>query len=184
MNRADATSIVADLHDSWYPYLVRYAIRVGVPVALAEEAVQETFVALYKALLKGQRVENERAWTLRVLRRQLGHMRASEERARLNASTVEDLDALPVAVEQTGALEYDDLYRAMRLLTPREIEVIMLRLKPMKYAEIARELGISTPSVGTLLMRAIRKLRGGMGVTPYERATNRLEEWDEPGTLQ
>jgi RNA polymerase sigma-70 factor (ECF subfamily) len=185
MTPAEATRIVVELHDAWYPYLLRYAIRAGGSVSLAEEAAQETFMALYRALLKGQTLENYRAWTLRVVRRQLGRIRASDDRARMNATALDDLEMQPSAPsEQPSAFEYDELYRVMKLLTPREIEVVMLRLEPLTYGEIARQLGISSPSVGTLLMRAIRKLRSGMAAAPERLVVKRMEDWDEPDTLQ
>ena len=184
MTRAEANMTVAALHDSWRPYLVRYAVRLCGSPALAEDAVQETFLELFRALIKGQRVENERAWTIRVLKRQIGRLRHSDERACIVASAIDDAHEIATPAGQIGALEHDDLYRAMRLLTPREIEVLMLRLEPMKYGEIARELGISTPSVGTFLMRAIRKLRAGMRVPAIEPDAARREAWREPDTLQ
>ena len=47
----------------------------------------------------------------------------------------------------------------LSVLTQREEEVMLLRAKGMKYREIADSLDISTNSVGTLVMRAVRKIR-------------------------
>jgi RNA polymerase sigma factor (sigma-70 family) len=47
----------------------------------------------------------------------------------------------------------------LSLLSEREEEVLLLRSKGMKYKDIALHLGITTNSVGTLMVRAIRKIR-------------------------
>ena len=51
-----------------------------------------------------------------------------------------------------------DLQRLLAVLTPREEEVVLLRLASLKYREIADELGISPKTVSTLLTRALKKL--------------------------
>ena len=78
--------------------------------------------------------------------------------------------AIPIALEQ---LDEADLPRApateisrlaeirslLSVLSPREEEVLLLRLEALKYREIADQLGISINSVNTLLARALRKLQ-------------------------
>jgi DNA-directed RNA polymerase specialized sigma24 family protein len=59
------------------------------------------------------------------------------------------------------------------VLTPREEQVLLLRLEALKYREIADQLGSSMNSVNTLLARALRKL---------QRATaGKLSEGDAKG---
>jgi DNA-directed RNA polymerase specialized sigma24 family protein len=61
--------------------------------------------------------------------------------------------------DQPGlSLEYDDVAKILSQLSPREQEVMLLRMESLKYREIASELGISINSVATLLARALRKL--------------------------
>jgi RNA polymerase sigma factor (sigma-70 family) len=50
----------------------------------------------------------------------------------------------------------------LSVLSPREEEVLLLRLEALKYREIAEHLGISMNSVNTLLARALRKLQTAM----------------------
>jgi RNA polymerase sigma factor (sigma-70 family) len=69
----------------------------------------------------------------------------------------EDLAEAPAA----GAwerIEEMDFARLLSRLTPREEEVLMLRMESLKYREIARALGISQNTVNSLLARALRKL--------------------------
>ena len=50
----------------------------------------------------------------------------------------------------------------LSVLSPREEEVLLLRLEALKYREIADQLGISMNSVNALLARALRKLQEAM----------------------
>ena len=52
-----------------------------------------------------------------------------------------------------------DIRNLLSVLSPREEEVLLLRLEALKYREIAEQLGISMNSVNTLLARALRKLQ-------------------------
>jgi RNA polymerase sigma factor (sigma-70 family) len=54
----------------------------------------------------------------------------------------------------------------LSVLSPREEEVLLLRLEALKYREIADQLGISMNSVNTLLARALRKLQEA--VSPHQ----------------
>jgi RNA polymerase sigma factor (sigma-70 family) len=55
--------------------------------------------------------------------------------------------------------ESTDIRNLLSVLSPREEEVLLLRLEALKYREIADQLGISMNSVNTLLARALRKLQ-------------------------
>jgi RNA polymerase sigma factor (sigma-70 family) len=52
-----------------------------------------------------------------------------------------------------------DIRGLLSVLSPREEEVLLLRIESLKYREIAEQLGISINSVNTLLARALRKLQ-------------------------
>jgi RNA polymerase sigma-70 factor (ECF subfamily) len=52
-----------------------------------------------------------------------------------------------------------DIRSLLSVLSPREEEVLLLRLEALKYREIAEQLGISMNSVNTLLARSLRKLQ-------------------------
>lgn len=72
----------------------------------------------------------------------------------------EPLDELEIADKTVNELpDMLDIRRLLSVLTPREEEVLLLRLEALKYREIADQLGISVNSVNTLLARALRKLQ-------------------------
>lgn len=159
MNENDATELVTALYDLWYMALVRYALRTTENYAIAEDLAQETFMQLYQALRTGSDIEHPKGWTLSVLRRAMN-------RQMKDLSLYGPLDELKMAADAVtdieGLFESADIRALLLVLTPREEEVLLLRLDAMKYREIADELGISMNSVNTLLARALRKLQQAM----------------------
>jgi len=153
VNETDATDLVTALFDRWYMSLVRYALRTTENYALAEELAQDTFMQLYQALRAGKTIEHPKAWTICVLRRTMS-------RQMKNHVPHESLDELEIAGQaQTDLSLLGDIRSLLSLLSPREEEVLLLRLEALKYREIAEQLGISMNSVNTLLARALRKLQ-------------------------
>lgn len=158
MNQREASRTVGAYFQSWYSFVVRYAWRCTGNLETAEDLVQEVFLRLYQELRKGATIRQPKAWTLAVLRHEIGRQ------ARAPGSHWESLDNLdepPAApVEGAGeAPEIDELTELFAVLSKREEETILLRMAGMKYAEIAAELGFSPNAVGTLLTRALRKLK-------------------------
>jgi RNA polymerase sigma factor (sigma-70 family) len=93
-------------------------------------------------------------------------------------SRFEQLDEIEIAQnwldEGTDASVIQNL---LRLLSPREQEVLLLRLEAMKYREIADRLGISMNSVNTLLARALQKLH--KAVTAKQPMKERKERYEK-----
>lgn len=170
MNETDATDLVTALFDRWYMSLVRYALRTTANYAVAEELAQDTFMQLYQALRAGKTIEHPKAWTICVLRRTMN-------RQLKNHVPHEPLDDMEIAGEATTELSgFGDIRSLLSLLSPREEEVLLLRLEALKYREIAEQLGISMNSVNTLLARALRKLQQAAAQTTHqERGKNHAD---------
>jgi RNA polymerase sigma factor (sigma-70 family) len=153
VNETDATALVTGLFDRWYTQLIRYAVGAMGRSDLTEDMVQDVFMQLYQVLRSGKDIDYPKAWTLCVLRRAVS--RQMQERSRF-----EQLGEVEIAhnwlEEGTDALTVRNL---LGLLSPREEEVLLLRLEAMKYREIADRLGISMNSVNTHLARALQKLQ-------------------------
>jgi RNA polymerase sigma factor (sigma-70 family) len=157
VNENDGTDLVTALFDRWYMSLVRYALRTTSNYELAEDLAQETFMQLYQALRAGKNIEHPKAWTICVLRR------AMSRRMR-DRTLYEPLDELEIAGDAVNELSsIVDIRNFLSVLSPREEEVLLLRLEALKYREIAEQLGISMNSVNSLLARALRKLQQAMG---------------------
>ncbi len=168
MDREEASRLVTMLFDRWYSFLVRYATRSTGSFELAEDLAQDTFMQLYKALREGKTIEHPKAWTLCVLRRSLSRVTRIMSRDR---ELIEPFNEAELS-RKVGpeALSGDQIRHFLAVLTPREEEVLLLRLEALKYREIADQLGISMNSVNTLLSRALRKLQQAMSRRTRERS--------------
>jgi RNA polymerase sigma-70 factor (ECF subfamily) len=160
MTQGEATELVNSLFRSWYPSLVRYAYRLTGDTALAQDVVQESFMNLYRELGAGKTIHNPRAWTFCVIRREIARQTRTHAFHGISLDHLERGTALigPRANDPDLLLEQDDTPKILSRLSPREKEVMLLRMESLKCREIASELGISINSVTTLLARALKKL--------------------------
>ena len=71
MESNEATALIDDLFTSWGPFLARYVFRMTRSAALPTISLQEAFLALYRDLRAGKRIENPKAWTLGAVRNQV-----------------------------------------------------------------------------------------------------------------
>jgi RNA polymerase sigma factor (sigma-70 family) len=156
VNESDATDLVAALFDRWYMSLVRYVIRTTNSYELAEDLAQDAFMQLYQALRAGKSIEHPKAWTICVLRRTMNKQLKDR-------GLHEQLDELDMPAEPAPEMSrLAEIRSLLSMLSPREEEVLLLRLEALKYREIADQLGISMNSVNTLLARALRKLQSAL----------------------
>lgn len=171
MTSEEALSLIDALYESWYPALVRYGVRLSGLLEVAEDAAQESFMALWRECLEGNVIHNPKGYTLLVTRNQVAtRLRDRRLHGEIDLSP-ESLDLLPsLDLPPLQCLEEaEEIDRFLLLLTPREAEVVLLRLQGLKYREIAAELELNSGSVNTLLARAMRRLqslisaRGGNG---------------------
>lgn len=165
MRAEETRKLIQELFESWHSSLVRYAWRLTGSIDMAEDLVQEVFLMLCRELRAGRQIHSPKGWTLRVLRHQIGRYLFLDRDRGIAMCSLDDLDALQleqalkVEAQVDSSIELDDVTRLVSHLTPREEEVILLRMEAMKYREIAEHLEISPKSVATLLARAIRKLQ-------------------------
>lgn len=186
MNQESAARIVTDLFESWGPFLLRYAVRMTRSFEIADDLTQEVFLALYRDLRAGKRIENPKAWTFGAVRNQLRkHARYTHR----HAEELESSDAMDLRPAQPCwpdvAADFDDgAPPGLALLSAREEEVLLLRLQSFKYREIADKLGIGAKSVATLLARALKKLRIASGTLPDAGATRKAKASEVSDALQ
>jgi RNA polymerase sigma factor (sigma-70 family) len=159
MNRQQARHCLTELFESWYPALLRYSFRMTRDLELAEDLVQDSFLQLYRDLARGVEITNPKGWTLTVLRRLVLHHYRDARREGVRV-TVDNLEAMPAKPDpDMNQFLNGDLAGMFSILSPREEEVLLLRMESLKYREIGDRLGISANSVTTLLSRALKKLR-------------------------
>ncbi len=134
----------------------------------ADDAVQETFIRVYRAL-PGFRFESSfRTWLITIATRQaLNHL----DRARLNQDSLDENEvdgglehaALRVDETQMATLLDEENRRILREaiphLPPRQKEALLLKLtQDLKYEEIAARMGTSIGSVKAHIFHAIQNL--------------------------
>jgi RNA polymerase sigma-70 factor (ECF subfamily) len=160
MDQERTTRLVNDLFETMGAFLMRYAVRGTRCPESAQDVVQEAFLALYRDLRNGKQIEDPKAWLVGAVRNQVRKQIRYSMHHSADLLSPEEFDLLPsppLAPASDGADE-DLGPDALSRLTPREEEVVLLRLQSLKYREIAQHLGISAKSVCTLLARAVRKL--------------------------
>jgi RNA polymerase sigma factor (sigma-70 family) len=140
--------------------LLAYAHRLTRDDALAQDALQETFLRFFLALIHGEDIRHPRAWLHRVAHNYICEILKSA--AVRTAVPLEDAgdDRLRDERGVPGADQAADWIEAARLLlAPREWQCVQLRAEGFDYTEIAAELAIRPGTVGSLLHRATEKLR-------------------------
>jgi RNA polymerase sigma factor (sigma-70 family) len=184
--RDSPKDVVSSLFGDWYAPLLRYACRATGRLETAEDLVQEAFTELYRALIGGKAVDNPKAWTLCVVRRRI--IDRQREQARrggpfLSLSEMGEV-AEPRSAEAPAGWEEDRISRLLGPLSAREEEVLLLRVKGMKYRQIASALEISTNSVKTLLARGIRKMQHAAARTNQAGSSPKHDDDTPTKTLQ
>ena len=168
--RSSPKDAVSSLFGDWYAPLLRYACRATGCLETAEDLVQEAFTALYRALVEGKQVQNPRAWTLCVVRRRIVDRQREQHRRGGVLLSLSDIGDVAESRGPATAVEWegDRVTQLLAAVSAREEEVLLLRIKGLKYRQIAAALEISTNSVKTLA-RGIRKMQQASGGGPQAR---------------
>jgi len=146
--------------------LRRYLMCAGASAADADDAVQETFLRLYRHLERGGDRSNLRGWIFQVARIYWRDMQKSARRHRSlpteEAMEREERFRDPGGGPERTALDQERSRRlsaAIEQLAPQQREIMLLRAAGLRYREIAEVMGIQVSSVGTTLLRAMARLR-------------------------
>ena len=159
---AAARQIVLALFDEHRAGAVRYARTFGLADGVAEDVVQETFLALFVHVSRGGARTNLTGWIFRVTQRLALRQRAREARvARLMRHTpVRPTPEIPSPEEQLAAgRRQARLVEAVNALPERDRRCLILRAEGVRYRDIAGQLGISLGSVANAIARALARLR-------------------------
>jgi RNA polymerase sigma-70 factor, ECF subfamily len=131
----------------------------------AEDLTQDAFLQLYKALLKGQEIENVRFWIFRV-----AHNLAIDKRKHqqfVSTIQVDSWDEVEKLLPDSGLNpeqiilrkeKFEMLYQGIKRLTLNERQCLYLRAEGFRYKEIAEIMKVGIPTVGEYLRRSIKKL--------------------------
>lgn len=154
---------VARLFEESREDVYRYLLTLGVHPPRAQEAVQEVFLRLYTAMIKGKQIENPRAWVFRVAHNHGLKVRARQAGEAPFDPALEARLASPMAENpERGLIERERmmrLHRAVEELSEQQRRCLFLRMEGMRYPEIGAALGIGASTVGEFLRRAMLRLR-------------------------
>jgi RNA polymerase sigma-70 factor, ECF subfamily len=129
--------------------------------ALAEEILQDGYLALWSLPAPALPSEPE-AWLRRVcVNRALDHLRRQETKAHQAAEGALDLVPAPGGVEEAVNLGETEaaLHRALSALPGQERAAFVMRaIDGLDYREVASALGVSESTVRNQVMQARRKL--------------------------
>ncbi|MDO4355433.1 MAG: RNA polymerase sigma factor [Clostridia bacterium] len=124
--------------------------------ALAEDAVQETFLRAYRSYSSFRQNSSVQTWLTRIAINVCHNIRRTHWFRLRNSPSLEDV---PLAVEPCEPRD-DTVLQQVMALPPKCREVILLHYyQGFKIAEIAEMLSVSESAVGTRLKRARDKLR-------------------------
>lgn len=162
----DLESEVVGLFDQMRGRMLRYILAFGLPIADAEEIVQDVFLALYEHLARGKSRAAICSWVFQVarnlsLKRRLAvsrmptdPMTADGERER-----VQVVDPAPGPEDQLIFRQrHDRLQSVMHALPEMDRECLYLRAEGLRYREISEVLGISVGGVANSLARSLARL--------------------------
>lgn len=153
------------LFDEVGPGLYRYLRSRGLADDVADDVVQETFLALFRHLSLGRPRDNLRGWVFEVGRRLGSKSRAQTVRRRnVEAPWVPAVAATAVAPGGTPETtiiadrRYARLQRVVAALPDRDRQCLLLRAEGLRYRDIAQVLGVSLGGVAKALARALGRI--------------------------
>jgi RNA polymerase sigma-70 factor (ECF subfamily) len=155
--QADFSAVLVDC----LPELTRRARRLTGRATLAEDLVQETCRRALEARAQFRRGTDPRAWLMCILRNLFrDHMRRAP-REILIGDVADTLPAMETPMKPIWMdVSDEEVALALSLLPPIYRQPYLLHaIQGKSYAEVARELGLSTNTVGTRLLRARHQLR-------------------------
>lgn len=154
----DTEGVFNDLFSRYEQSLCSYLLRLTGRLARAQELTQETFLRAYRALLRGERWDNPRAWLYRVASRLATDAWRRRRRYRWEPLSGGEADASR-GVEAT-AIERTAVQAALNALPPRyRIPLVLYVCDGRSVAEVAETLGLSNSAVKMRLSRAREMFR-------------------------
>ena len=137
----------------------------------AEDLTQDAFLQLYRALLKGQEIQNARFWIFRVAHNLAVNRRTQQQF--VSTMPEDSWDQMERLLPDSGLNpeqillrqeKFARLFNGIKRLTLNERQCLYLRAEGFRYKEIAEIMGVGVPTVGEYLRRSINKLGEQGGV--------------------
>ncbi len=162
--RRGVAAAFAALVGRHYPTSLRYAVRFLGHREDAEDAVQETWLRVYRALGSGAYREQAvfERWLFRILLNVCRTAAASRRRRDAGRTPVPDIDLAPVAADAGGGGPVGEpmMDALLATLDPRTREALLLKHGlGLDYPEMARRTGDSVSALKMRVKRGLEALR-------------------------
>ena len=155
-------ALLSTLYERWYGVLHRYAQWAVGDALLAEEIVQETFLAAVPKIEELAAGEHPERWLIQTAKYKALHVLREQARQRAKNTVLEESLAAPDQLGQWEDREYaGQLWeKAAALLSPEEVALLrMVALEKLGHQAAAERLGLSLWSCQKRKQRSRKKLR-------------------------
>jgi RNA polymerase sigma factor (sigma-70 family) len=154
----------AALIDKYKNLIYIVPIRGGCSAEDAADIFQAVCLELFSELPRLRRIQSLRSWLLTVANHKLFHHRKQNHRS------FQSLDAESAAVAEPAALpavvleEIEHTHRIREIVAKlpercqRLVQLLFYEHPPRSYADVARQLGVATSSIGFIRGRCLAKL--------------------------
>lgn len=153
VKRGDSSAF-EELHARHQPAILAFCRHLTGNREDAEDAVQHTFLAVYRRIVESDDVLELRPWLFAVARnRSLSLLRARRDRVVTNPDAATAFDGLAVEVERRQELR-DLVCDMSRLPEPQRAALVLSQLDALSYREIGSVLEVPAEKVKALVFQA------------------------------
>lgn len=159
-----------EVYRKHYNELRRFGRQLNLSVEICEDLTQETFLKFYFEIKKEVIFENPRAWLYKVYLNQFRTLHNSKKHETQNPESglVYDEPSADLLEEYNRNERHRIVFEMLDKLTDREKELLLLYNNGLSYAEMAEILELNPNSVGTILVRAIERLKATLKIQYHE----------------
>jgi RNA polymerase sigma-70 factor (ECF subfamily) len=158
----ETEDVFNDLFSRYEQPICSYLTRLTGRLERAQELTQETFLRAYRALLRGERWANPRAWLYRVASRLATD--AWRRRRRFRWQPLSGREAEASRGVETTTVERTAVQAALNALPLRyRVPLVLYVCEGRSVAEVAETLGLSNSAVKMRLSRARAMFRTAYG---------------------
>ena len=153
---------LAELYSRYQQHLFRYLLQLTPDYGLAEEMLQDTFVAIWKSARTFEGRSTVLTWLISIARRQAHNAMRRHRLPTVDEGNLEELVSTEPEPEDftLASIARDELSVAFKQLAPIHREIIVLIfIEELSYPEVANVLGIPVGTVKSRLSNAKRMLR-------------------------
>ena len=159
------------IYTHYIQVLYNYGLQITPDSEIVKDCIQDVFVKIYKAKKKLTVPQNPNVYLMIALKNNI-YNTFNQERLQKNYAfslyqTEEQLTVKNEFIDQEARHEeMNNIKRMMKILTPRQREVIYYRfIEELSYDDICQIMGLNYQSAYNLLQRSLQKIREAYGVT-------------------